>query len=628
VFAFAALAFTLFGIKLWVIATAANATPFWDQWGAEGEQLFLALMRGQLHLGTLVAAHNEHRILTTRLVAIALWKLNGLWNPVLEMLVGAMIHVAAILLTLGLIWRSLGRTNLKPLLGFSLVLFGLPFGWFNVVLGFQIQFYWLILFSVAALGLLSTAEAFGRRYWAGIAVAVLAYFSMGSGILCVAAPAAVGTIHWMLRLRRGARHVFGIVVLVALAAIGYAFVPKLPPGSIWVVRSFAQFMNGMLELLSWPFPPGAIAAFVRNAPVLAFWIAMIRRRVPSADARWFLVAIGAWVLGQSAAISYGRGGFGSVLNAKYLDIVTIGVLTDLSSLLALVAMRRDARASRVLRPAGALWLLAICSGIAFAAVIGGEHDVSGSLQDQLRTWHEISSAYELNTRNYLRTRDIRNLQDKPIMRVPYSPPEALAAWLDMTEVQGMLPSNLRFGLVPSAIEISGGFVPQGYFQSTPPRFDPLFGSYSQMGDKATGGATARFNAPRAMTVAIPVAGYPRAENMELTIEQNGRLRPLRPPVDPHESWMLMYVHVDQGSFSIHAHDLNQGTWMAIGEPVVVGRLDPLADRLLAEGSLASYPAWLGIGLCLAILAALGDANDSAGMPPLASRASAAERVSV
>ena len=53
----------------------------------------------------LFAHHNEHRILFTRLSGLALLALGGQWDPLLQMIVNAVVHT----LTLGTMVVVLGR---------------------------------------------------------------------------------------------------------------------------------------------------------------------------------------------------------------------------------------------------------------------------------------------------------------------------------------------------------------------------------------------------------------------------------------------------------------------------------------------------------------------------------------
>jgi hypothetical protein len=128
-------AFTLllFGIKLWLIHTYGNATPYWDQWDAEAANLYKPFLEGTLHWTDLFAPHNEHRIFTTRLLALALLTVNGIWNPLIEMVVNAALHVVTLAFWIALLIRVLGRKYLPVLLMFSVVIFGVPYAWANTV---------------------------------------------------------------------------------------------------------------------------------------------------------------------------------------------------------------------------------------------------------------------------------------------------------------------------------------------------------------------------------------------------------------------------------------------------------------------------------------------------------------
>lgn len=58
------------------ITQYGNATPYWDQWNAEAELLYKPYLEGNLSWSSLLAPHNEHRIFTTRILALGLLELN------------------------------------------------------------------------------------------------------------------------------------------------------------------------------------------------------------------------------------------------------------------------------------------------------------------------------------------------------------------------------------------------------------------------------------------------------------------------------------------------------------------------------------------------------------------------
>jgi hypothetical protein len=66
----------LFGVQIWLISYNGNATPFWDQWDAEANGVYRAYLNHTLTFRQMLNPHNEHRILTTRLLALLLLKVS------------------------------------------------------------------------------------------------------------------------------------------------------------------------------------------------------------------------------------------------------------------------------------------------------------------------------------------------------------------------------------------------------------------------------------------------------------------------------------------------------------------------------------------------------------------------
>src|SRR5690242_2473567 len=85
----------ILGFKILLIARLGSPTPFWDQW-AEATSVYLPYLSHTLTIDHLLAFHNEHRLMLTRVMALALLMLNGTWDPILQMLVGTLVHVVAI----------------------------------------------------------------------------------------------------------------------------------------------------------------------------------------------------------------------------------------------------------------------------------------------------------------------------------------------------------------------------------------------------------------------------------------------------------------------------------------------------------------------------------------------------
>src|SRR6202171_5331444 len=168
------------GAKLWIISRFGNPTPLNDEWDAQAANLFIPYFDSTLSLRQLLAAHNEHRVLTTRVVSLLLLAANGLWDPILEMIVNAAIHVALGIGILIVIGRQLDRTAFAALAAFTAILLAAPNASENPVWGLETHFYCVLLFGFIAIDLLvRDAEPLARRAF-GVIAAILSFFSLAA----------------------------------------------------------------------------------------------------------------------------------------------------------------------------------------------------------------------------------------------------------------------------------------------------------------------------------------------------------------------------------------------------------------------------------------------------------------
>src|SRR3954469_5275124 len=93
-----ALVFTLFGAKVYFVQNFGSVVPYWDQWDAEADLLYKSYLNSDLTVPRFFSSHNEHRVVMTRALALAMFELNGGWDPILQMIVNAALHVVAIVL--------------------------------------------------------------------------------------------------------------------------------------------------------------------------------------------------------------------------------------------------------------------------------------------------------------------------------------------------------------------------------------------------------------------------------------------------------------------------------------------------------------------------------------------------
>ncbi len=564
----------LLGIKLWLIGTYGNATPFWDQWDTEAAAIYKSYLEGTLVWTDLITPHNEHRILTERLLALAILKSNGIWNPLLQMVVNAVLHIFTLVVCIILIMRVIGRNCLPILILFSLVLFGIPSGWENTLMGCESLFYFVLLFSIMGLWLTVTQEPLSVYWWSGVVCGILAFFSLASGIVAFAAAVISGLIFYAMRLRKTCSQLLAVVILSGLFTLGVAMTPTIAHHAALKASTLPQFLDAMMHVFGWPISSNAFGALIRNLPALVFLGVMLWKRPPADDRKWFLLALAVWSFGQDVSIAYGRA-VGN-LASRYLDLFTVGILINFACLIS-IAQEHISKQKGWTTLCVSFWTLTVLISLGLYA---GKH-----VPADLAARRDTAIAQEINTRNYLLTGDFSHLKDKPFFHVPYPNSERLALILESPVIRSILPTNLRSPLAHTSIESEPDnvFVPDGYYPTTPKRNGMTLGSYGVLGNEATGEARIRFDANRQSNLlAIPVAGYPLSNGINVEVEQNYKKIRVSIKTNPKESWDMAYFRVENGAFSIHITDSSTTAWLAVGAPFVTGRLDAFINDLLSS----------------------------------------------
>jgi len=571
---FLAFGAVLFGIKLWLIKSYGNATPFWDQWDAEAATLYKPFLSGTLSLTSMFTCHCEHRIFTTRLLALALFTINSIWNPMLQMVVNAGLHIITLIFGISLLTRVIGRNHLPALLIFSLILFGIPYAWENTLAGFQAQFYFVVLFSIASLWLTAVQEPLTFGWWGGVACGMLAFFSLASGAFTLGAEAFVGLIVFFTNRQRTPKQLTAVAILATLFVVCIKFTPSIPAHDVYKAASFGQFYDALKGVLGWPISSGFFSALLRNLPSFIFTILIFKKPMRINDQKWFLLALIVWSFGQVLGIAYGRAIIH--LSSRYKDLFAITILINFACLISIVQTNLSKWHNRSIAVVG-IWTILVLLSLSRKGIL--------RLPGELAYKRESSIREERNTRNYLATGDAGYLKNKPLFDIPYPDANRLAFLLSFPEIRKILPSNINPGLTPIAVEKNSGgaFVKNGYSPTTAKNIDATWGSYNIQGDMAMGVLSLRFEANVPVRrIVIPVAGYPMNDGIKLEIEQNGKRNPLIFISNPNESWDIAIAKVGSGQFSICASDSSKTAWLAIGQPLPAGRLDGLTYRCVSN----------------------------------------------
>lgn len=570
---FSSVALILFGVKLWFIHTNGNATPFGDQWDAEAKGLYQPYLDNKLGLDDLVAPHNEHRIVTTRILDLMLLNINLTWNPLLQMTVNAAIHVFTIFFCVFLFTRVAGKTNLPALFIFTLILFGVPYAWENTIQGFQVQFYFVFLFSCISLWLLFYQEPLSWYWWAGVFSGILSFLSLASGSFVFAAGALISFIIFITNIRRTPRQLYAIVILVAFFIISIKLTPTIEGHAQFKAASVRDFFTAATTVFGWPIAKNLFGAIIGNLPLLIFTFLTLRRPPSFNNRKWFLLALVVWVVIQGISIAYGRST--TPLSSRYRDLLAILILINFGCLLY-ISISKVNKWGNWIRIGAGLWTSIVLISLVLYS--------TRHLPDEINSKRRLSLIQEQNMKDYLMTRDASYLMNKPFLHIPYPDAERLLSILQLPGINEIMPANISAPLKPVSIDIkpAGSFIANGYYFTTPKRFDTAWGSYVLgVGDGATGEMTLKFNNKiGARTIEIPVAGYPLKDGIEIDVEQDGKTKRVLMETDPKETWSTARVSINKHDFAIHLKDTSTSTWLSIGNPVVKGRLDDLVNRIL------------------------------------------------
>ena len=578
----AGLFLTVCGARLCIVHAYGVDTPFWDQWEAEGGLLFKPWLEGHWQWTSLFAAHLEHRIVFSRLLALALFWANRQWDPLLEMTANLVIAGIVAVAIAGTVWRGFNPAHRDVLLVAAALVFSLPYGWENILGGFQSCFYLLLLFSLIAIWGLVGSPPGSRAWWTGALFSLAACFTLGSGSFAAMAVLALLALRCICRRLRVTRaEIITGLWCVAVVGLGVTIKSDVPAHAILRAESVLSFAKAFGACLAWPFILQPLFAPVFYAPLgLLAWFYLRRSNVFATPVRqrWELVlATGIWVLLQGAASAFARGAHGLPPASRYQEIFGVGSLINLAAVLLLVdASRRRAVVSAV----ATLWIA--------LGLVGLGELTRQKFAGDLPAKADLSRQEEDNTCAYVATGDQRFLVNHPLFTIPFPNAEQLILWLDDPTLRAILPAGIRPRLTMEKAEGSPEvFVPAGYYPTVVnPAYLRSWGSFSSLGNAARGTmAGTPIDCPLPY-LELQFSGY-LGERGDLSFGwrdlQSQRFTAFHPSKSAREHWRTEYVGAPAGKFRLEATDGDPDFWFAFREPVAVGRLSYYAGYLLRHG---------------------------------------------
>jgi len=423
--------FLLIAVKFFIIYAYGNPTPYWDQWDAEAAFIYPKWINGSLGFLDLISLHNEHRILTTRLLALLIFELNGeIWNPLIQMFVNAIIHSLALTLLLYLLGKDLNKKQQVYFLLFSLIILSIPFGWENTLAGFQAQFYFLLLFTFLFLWGLSNYEVGSIKWWISLFFGILCPLSLASGAISLFAGGLVLIIKKREYKSSGFFNILEIISPFILAFIFIYLTPVLNQHATLKAQSLQQFISSFLIITAWPYNNRLFGPLLVQLPLLIFSYLFFKNSNYKKSDNIFIFAIILWFFGQIISISYGRS-IGST-SSRYLDLFSIGIILNFFIVLRFYQAGLESMRKRIIVFA-ILWVILV-----FYGFISTFKD----LLPQLELKAKQSIVQENNVRSYLCTGNYKFLKNANYLEIPYPNPERLRGLLDDPAIRKFLPKSL------------------------------------------------------------------------------------------------------------------------------------------------------------------------------------------
>jgi len=320
---------TVIGAQFWLVWLYGSALPYWDQWD-EALKLFQPWMEGRLTAATVAAPFNDHRIILTYLLDMSFIRLNGRWDPLLQMTVNAFMHAIFATGMTYSVWRFLGRRKAWLAGLFLLPFFTFPYAGENAIWAFNSQWYLLDNTGLAAIVGLGFCRPGSWWWWAGLAAAALGLLTMALGPFI---PAAIGgmLVLRVIRDRRwGRESLISMGACLGLMGAGATLLVGPKGYNFLQAHTFAEFAAALCRHLQWPFYHAPEMACVILLPLALLLIYYFRPNFQAPRMAELLLSLALWSMLQSIVIAYGRANYGDLIpSSRYTEVFSTLLIASL-----------------------------------------------------------------------------------------------------------------------------------------------------------------------------------------------------------------------------------------------------------------------------------------------------------
>lgn len=470
----ACLMLCILGTRWWMVGAFSSDMPYWDQWDSDGMRVLIPYFEeGGISREHWFAPHNEHRVFFTRATAFALFLASGQWDARVQAMFNAFLpSIAAVFIFYHFSALLNRRRQIWVLWAGLMLLFCLPYSWENTVGAFQNQFFFLILFSIAAIWLLPRSIIGSPRWLLGMTAALAGVFTMAPGILAAAAGGGMSLLVAILSKLRPLQFVSALITFALCLGIGLwgiSIIPEIPYHSGFRASNFLELTGAALVNLAWPLSAHFWLAPLLWLPFIVFGFLYLTKRLPDDRRMDLLFGLGAWVILFCLSAAYSRGGGMPLPISRYTDPLSYIVVVNLLSLLVLSRRNAWVPHSRDLHDSPSTKTIGYKLAGTFYALIVLPFlmmDSAHALGKELPQYRSRLAVMEANTRHYVATGDFSVWEAGVYYTSPHPNPYLIKLILDVPAVREVLPASVR---APVSLEIEtqrySGFKIDGIPQS-------------------------------------------------------------------------------------------------------------------------------------------------------------------
>lgn len=318
----------LYLAQLFCLLKYAVNIPFWDEWEAINKGGVLA----EPSIEHLFVQHNEHRIVTTKLLSLALYYLDG-WNLITHQTVNFLIYGFLVAIVAYIVKKSSPELSSLTLMCFVMFMLSCV-SIENHYWGFQSQFHFALLFAFLSIWFLFSERQEWKKVLLGTLFTLLAIYSFSSGLVMSLVVIAGYGVFKSIRIYTGTdrkREILQLVavMLIAAGSIAFYFAGYVKPGDhpVYTLPYQKLFWTYFLNLLSGGFgfkidniAPGIFIFFFAIVPIIGL-IKKYRSRLSSGN--WVIIVSTLAVFAALSSITMGRAGFGKGHSkaSRYSEIV-------------------------------------------------------------------------------------------------------------------------------------------------------------------------------------------------------------------------------------------------------------------------------------------------------------------